>query len=214
MEVVAGVAGVAGVVGILGLVGQAVHGILKLKEFVHGVSTASETVKSFLRAIDSLESALTAISDLLRRTPEEWLVGAEARNTSRLASQIENCRADIDEWVKDVPMHHANSSKIIKSFFGKLRVASEESAYSVFHQKVARHLQGMQLSLDLLGWYACLFNCMRLRAEINLVPTIYIFSNRAASSLKRSKMLLRLRHRSTTDLPTDFSNSTTASLHI
>ncbi|KAF6218298.1 hypothetical protein HO133_005644 [Letharia lupina] len=155
MEVVAGVAGVAGVVGILGLVGQAVHGILKLKEFVHGVSTASETVKSFLRAIDSLESALTAISDLLRRTPEEWLVGAEARNTSRLASQIENCRADIDEWVKDVPMHHANSSKIIKSFFGKLRVASEESAYSVFHQKVARHLQGMQLSLDLLG---CSYN--------------------------------------------------------
>lgn len=157
MEVVAGVAGVAGVVGILGLVGQAVHGILKLKEFAHGVLTASETIKDFLEAIDSLESTLAAISDLLKRVPEEWLVGTEAWNTKRLTSQVEKCQADVDEWVKEAPVHQNSSSKAMKSFFKKLRVASNGSTYGDFHQKVARHLQGMQMSLDLLAWYSHLY---------------------------------------------------------
>ena len=157
MEVVAGVAGVAGVVGILGLVGEAIHGILKLKEFAHGVSTASETVKGFLEAIDSLESALAASSDLLERVPEEWLVGTEAQNTGRLTSQIKKCQADVDEWVKEVPVHQNSPSKATKFFFKKLRVASNKSTYNDFHQKVARHLQGMQMSLDLLAWYIHFF---------------------------------------------------------
>lgn len=150
MEVVAGVASVGGVVGILGIVGQAVHGIFKLKEFLHEVSSASETVKSFLEAIDRLESALTSISDLLNQAPEEWLVGTEARNTSRLTAQVEKCRADIDEWVKSRGIDHANSSKTTDSFLRRLRVASNESAYSDFHQKIARHLQGLQMSLSVL----------------------------------------------------------------
>ncbi len=153
MEVVAGVASVGGVVGILGLVGQAVRGILILKEFGHAVSTASDTEKSFLGAIDSLESTLTAISDLLKRAPEEWVVGPEVQNTNRLTSQIENCRADIDECAKEMHIPHANSSRGTESFFKKLRVASNERAYSKFHQRLARHLQGMQMSLGVLGWY-------------------------------------------------------------
>lgn len=153
MEIVASVAGVAGVVGILGLVGQAVHGVLKLKEFMHGVSAASETVKSFLEAIDSLETTLTAISDLIEYVPEEWLVGTETQNTNRLALQIEKCRADIDEWVEEMPVHRASSSKGMKPLFKKILIASDDDVYSKFHQKVARHLQGMQMSLDVLGWY-------------------------------------------------------------
>ena len=156
MEIVAGVASVGGVVGILGLVGHTVHGILKLKEFVYGISTASKTVESFVEAIDSLESTLTAISDLLKRAPEEWLVGAEARNTNILTSQVKKCQNDIDEWITEIPIHHTDSSKAIKSFLKKLHVASHESTYSKFHQKVARHQQGMQMSLGVLGWYDCL----------------------------------------------------------
>ena len=152
MEVVAGVAGVAGVVGILGVVGRAIQGILELKKFAHSVSTASKTVETFLEAIDSLEGALTAISEFLKRAPEEWLVGAEAQNINRLASQVNKCRADIGEWVKEVPIHDANLSKSTKSFFRKLRVASDEHAYSKFHQNVSLHCQGMQMSLNLLGW--------------------------------------------------------------
>lgn len=154
MEVVAGIAGVAGVVEILSLVGQAVHGILKLKEFAHRVSTASETVKSFLTALDSLEGALTAISDLLKRAPEKWLVGTEPQNTKRLTSQVESCRADVDEWVNEMPTYNPNSSRAIYSYIKKLRIASHEGTYSEFHRKVARHLQGMQMTLDILGWYA------------------------------------------------------------
>ena len=154
MEVVAGVASVAGVVGILDVVGHAVQGIVKLKGFIHDVSTASETVKSFLDAIENLERSLTAISDLLKRAPEEWLVGAEARNTSVLASQLEKCRADIDVLVKEVPIHNANSLTAPRSFFQKLLVASHETAYSKFHQKVQRHQLGMQLSLSVLGRYS------------------------------------------------------------
>ena len=156
MEVVAGIAGVAGVVEILSLVGQAVHGILKLKEFARRVSTASETVKSFLEAMDSLENALKAISDLLKRAPEEWLVGTEAQNTKRLASQVAGCRADIDVWVNEMTIHDTNSPRAISSFIRKLQVASHEDTYSKFHMKVARHLQGMQMTLDILGWYECL----------------------------------------------------------
>lgn len=100
-------------------------------------------MKSFLEAIDRLESALTSISDLLNQAPEEWLVGTEARNTSRLTAQVEKCRADIDEWVKSRGIDHANSSKTTDSFLRRLRVASNESAYSDFHQKIARHLQGL-----------------------------------------------------------------------
>lgn len=155
MEVVASIAGVAGVVEILSLVGQAVHGILELKKFVHRASTASETVKSFLDAMDSLESTLTAISDLLKRAPEEWVVGTEAQNTKRLASQVAGCRADIDEWVNEMPTRDI-SSRAIFSFIRKLQVASHEDTYSKFHMKVARHLQGMQMTLDILGWYDCL----------------------------------------------------------
>ena len=154
MEVVAGVASVAGVVGILNVVGHVVQGIVKLKGFVHDVSTASETVKSFLDAIENLERGLTAISDLLKRAPEEWLVGAEARNTGILASQIEKCRVDIDILVKEVPIHNANATTAPGSFLKKLLIASHETAYSKFHQKVQRHLQGMQLSLSVLGRYS------------------------------------------------------------
>ena len=152
MEVIAGVASVAGVVGILGLVGHALQGILELKKFAHSVSTASKTVKSFLEAIESLEGALAAISDFLKRAPEDWLVGAETQNFNRLASQANKCRADIEEWVKEVPVHDADFSKSTKTFFRKLGVASNEHAYSKFHQNVSLHRQGMQMSLNLLGW--------------------------------------------------------------
>ena len=152
MEVVAGVASVAGVVGILGVVGHAVRGVLKLKKFARSVSTASKTVKNFLEAIESLEGALTAISDFLKRAPEEWLFGAEAQNINRLASQVNKCRADITDWVKELPVHDANFSKSTRTFFKKLGVASNEYAYSKFHQNVSLHRQGMQMSLNLLGW--------------------------------------------------------------
>ena len=152
MEVVAGVASVAGVVGILGVVGHAIQGVLELKKFAYSVSTASRTVKSFLEAIESLEGALKAISDFLKRAPEEWLVSAEAQNINRLASQVNKCRYDIEEWVKEVPVHDANFSKSIKTFFRKLGVASSEYTYNKFHQNVSLHRQGMQMSLNLLGW--------------------------------------------------------------
>lgn len=147
MEVVAGVAGVAGVVGILSLIGDAIHGALMLKKFIHKIATTSRTLKDFTEAIDSLHTTLAAISDLLARAPEEWLVGPKAHNTNRLASLVEKCRADIDGWVKEMIVHHAKSSKALESFFRKLCVASKEGAYSEFHQKMARHLQGMQMSL-------------------------------------------------------------------
>lgn len=139
MDVVAGVTsvvGVAGVVGKLAFVGHAVYNILKLKECVHGVSTASVSVKCVFEALDSLESALISTSDLLKRTPEQWLVGAEARNANRLTPQVANCRAKTGEWVKEVPIHQNNSSKSIRSFFRKLHDASDKSPYSQFHQKV------------------------------------------------------------------------------
>ena len=50
-------------------------------------------------------------------------------------------------------VHHVNHSRGTESFLRKLRVASNERAYSKFHQKLARHLQGMQMSLGVLGWY-------------------------------------------------------------
>ena len=152
MEVVAGVASVAGVVGILGVAGRAIQGVLELKKFAYSVSTASKTVKDFLEAIESLESALTAISDFLNRAPEDWLVGAEAQNINRLASQVNKCQADIEEWVKEVPVHDANFSKSTRSFFRKLRVASDAHAYRKFYQNVSLHFQGMQMSLNLLQW--------------------------------------------------------------
>ena len=172
MEVVASIAGVAGVVEILSLVGQAVHGILKLKKFAHRASTASETVKSFLEAIDSLESALTAISDLLKRAPEEWLVVTEAQNTKRLASQVGRCRADIDEWLNELPIHDMKPSRSIYSYIRKLQVASHEDSYSDFHKKLARHLQGMQMTLDILGQYDCVLWWIWCRTDIYLVLTI------------------------------------------
>lgn len=160
MEVVAGVASVAGVVGILNAVGHVIQGALKLKGFVHDVSTASETVKSFLDATDNLEGVLTAISDLLKRAPEEWLVGAEAQKTRILASQVEKCRADIDALVKEVPIHNSNSLTAKKSILKKVLVASHETAYKKFHRKVERHLSGMQLSLSVLGRYNNLPLCV------------------------------------------------------
>ncbi|KAL9064400.1 MAG: hypothetical protein Q9161_008912 [Pseudevernia consocians] len=178
MEIVAGVASVGGVVGILGLVGHTVHGILKLKEFVHGISTASKTVESFVEAIDSLESTLTAISDLLKRAPEEWLVGAEARNTNILTSQVKKCQDDIDEWIMEIPKHHTDSSKAIKSFLKKLHVASHESTYSKFHQKVARHLQGMQMSLGVLG---CSYNMNILKQADVIAENVKDFAEAQTS---------------------------------
>ena len=151
MEVVAGIASVTSIVGLLGVVGHAIQGILELKKFAHSVSTASKTVESFLGAIECLKGALTAISDFLKRAPEEWLLGAEAQNVNSLALQVNKCRADIVEWVKEVPVHDANFSKSKKSFFRKLRVASDEHVYSKFHQNVSLHFQGMQMSLNLLG---------------------------------------------------------------
>ena len=152
MEVVAGVASVAGVVGLLNAVGHAIRGILELKKFAYSVSTASKTVKCFLEATESLEGTLTAISEFLKRAPEKWLFGAEAQNINRLASQVQRCRADIGQWVKDVPIQNVNFSKSTKAFFRKLRVASDEHAYSKFHQNVSLHCQRMQMSLNLLGW--------------------------------------------------------------
>lgn len=121
MEIVAGVASVGGVVD-MGVVGQAVPGILKLKKFLHDVSSASETVKSFLEAIGSLESVLTSVSDLLNRAPEEWLIGTEVRNTSKLAAQVGKCRADIEKWAKSMYIDVINSSKAAESFLRRLRV--------------------------------------------------------------------------------------------
>lgn len=151
MEVVAGVASVTGVVGILGVVGHAIQGVLELKKFAHSVSTASKTVENFLEAIESLEGALTAISDFLKRAPEAWLVGAEAQNIKRLASQVTKCGDDIEEWLKEVPVHDANFSKSTRSLFRKLSVASNTHAYRNLHQSVSLHCQRMQMSLNLLG---------------------------------------------------------------
>ena len=153
MEVVAGVASVAGVVGILGVVGHTIQGILKIKEFVHDTSIASRTVKRFLDAVDNLERSLRAISDLIDRLPEEWLVGAEARNTGILASLVAKCRADIDALVKELPIHNADSLTTKKSIFKKILVATHETAYNKFHQNVERHLSGIQLILSVLGRY-------------------------------------------------------------
>ena len=160
MEVVAGVASVAGVVGILGVVGHAIQGILELKEFIHDASTATRTVKRFLEAINNLERGLRAVSNLIERVPDEWLVGAEARTTGILALQVEECRADIDAMVKEIPIHSANSLTSKKSIFKKLLVASHETAYKSFHRNVERHLSGIQLSLSVLGRYRNLSLCV------------------------------------------------------
>lgn len=112
--------------------------------------------ESFLEAIDSLENAETAISNLLKRAPEERLVGTEAQNTKRLASQVAACRADIDEWVNEIPIRDIDSPRAIFSFIKKLQVASHEDTYNEFHKKVARHLQAMQMTFNILGWYDCL----------------------------------------------------------
>jgi hypothetical protein len=143
----------ASVAGILSLVGQSIDGIIKLRGFVKDVKNSPKTLGTFLHNVDSFHTSLSQIQQLLNQLPEEQPIATTQLDLQTLNWQLEACAGDIKQWLDLSRMLDLKSSSAIEAFFKKLRVAANKDGFSEFHNQIARHQRGLNISLSVLGPY-------------------------------------------------------------
>lgn len=147
MEVIAAVSSVAG---IASLVGQSLIGLSSLYNFFKDCRDASNTADQFLRALTSLESTIKDVDRLIKSVPDVSQASTET-NLASLTIHVDDCKKDIERWLKEAQSCHPGSVTGSKSIFKKFLFAVKKQSIKDVFQEIAAHQRGIQLSLTNTG---------------------------------------------------------------
>jgi hypothetical protein len=147
MEVVAAVSSVAGIASLLG---QALIGLSSLYDFFKDCREASKTADQFLRALTSLEGTIKDVETLIDSIKHVSGTLTES-NLASLAIHVEDCKKDIDRWLKEAQSCHPGSVTGTKSFFKKFLAAVKKQSIKDVFQEIAAHKESISLSLSTTG---------------------------------------------------------------
>jgi len=114
---------------ILKIVGQAIHGIIKLREFFKDCASSSKTIDRFLRDLNSLIQTIEDINGLAVA-----LEGVDSRYfdyitiLSSLQIQLEDCSKDVYDWIRIASEQHPRLATGSKATFKKFLVAANKES--------------------------------------------------------------------------------------
>lgn len=151
MEVIGGAAAVTGIVG---FAGQAIDGILKLRNLLKDAAAAKDTVEKLLEDIDLLKSLLEEVErvvQVIENKPPEELHGMRALNTGVLKYQTKACVNDVLEWIRFAEKLDPRSEKGLRRFLRKIHVAANTGDLTNLSHKISSHQQRIGVSLSILG---------------------------------------------------------------
>lgn len=152
MEVVGGV---GSVVGILAFTGQALKGLIALKQILRDVAGAKVTVQQVLEAMTLLEATIVEVEQVIKMidTVSNTNVATVILETSALDLQVRACQKEIKEWVILARKLDPTLKKGFRAFLKRLKVVSGEKDLKGFAERIASHQQRIGISISLLGRY-------------------------------------------------------------
>ena len=151
MEVIGGV---ASIVGIVGFTGQAVTGLLQLRQLLKDAATAKGTVNHVLETIDLLSSTLKEVErvvGIIETLPQHQINGRAILETGALKYQTKACARDVTEWILAAKKLDPRSRKGIKAFLRKIKVAAGKEDLKQLGEAISSHQQRIAIGLSLLG---------------------------------------------------------------
>ena len=153
MEVVGAV---SSVVGIVGFTGQAITGLLKLRQLLKDAAAAKEIVNHILETIDLLSSTLKEVErvvGIIEKLPQHQIDGRAILETGALKYQTKACAKDVTDWILVAKKLDPRSRKGIKAFLRKIKVAAGKQDLQLLGEAISSHQQRIAIGLSLLGRY-------------------------------------------------------------
>lgn len=143
----------ASIASLLGLVGHSIDGLVKLRQFLDSTRHAKKKVKDLLQEISVLNSTLGQVQTMLRRihdSPHEPARDLTAP-LDELLNHIGLCKKDACEWATMAEGLDPGRWTGLKAFLRNIKVATRESLFGEFQNRISGHQRQISLSLSILG---------------------------------------------------------------
>ena len=147
MEVVAAISSAAG---IATLVRQSLSNLSSLYNFFKDCRDASKTVDRFLIAVKSLERTIRNVESLLQSIKCIPEAPAES-NLASLTVHVEDCKKDIEIWVREARSSRPGIGPGATSVFRKFPVVVRKQSIKDVFREMAAHKESISLSLIATG---------------------------------------------------------------
>lgn len=143
-------ASVASVTGILAFAGQALSGLMALKEFVEAVKHAPEERDELLDDIQALHRIIDASTDLISQctnNPHPPLQGA----LTQLSGSIQTCSVQIDCWRCEPKLQQNAGLSNWRGLLQRINHAGNKEMWQSLSRKVSAQRERISLELSFLG---------------------------------------------------------------
>jgi hypothetical protein len=140
----------ASVAGIIGFTGQALTGLVALKNFVESIKDGPKTAATVISDIEALESSLQSVSDLILQYEREAPANANLEMCiTFLRSHVETCCREVHSWKEEYALNSGPRS--IKSILKRIASAGHKESLEKLAMRVSRQQQILNLDLSSVG---------------------------------------------------------------